>query len=234
MNRVSIVVSFVALFLLSACQTTSFKSVNQLEGRSEKVRFVLMPTDIQLSEMVASGRNEPNALWTKQGEEHFGTALRAFLNEKGFQFNDVLGSKKLRDLPADEAQIVKLYGQVGTSIMLHKYVPQLALPNKGERFDWSLGDEAKTLGEKYGADYGLFIYVRDSYSSGGRVAFIIVSSVLFGVAPPGGQQIGYASLVDLRTGDIVWFNRLARGAGDMRNAEDARETVKLLLADLPK
>ena len=49
----------------------------------------------------------------------------------------------------------------------------------------------------------------------------------------GGFQIGFASLVDLKTGEIVWFNRLIRGAGDLREAEKAEGTMKLLLKDFP-
>jgi hypothetical protein len=33
----------------------------------------------------------------------------------------------------------------------------------------------------------------------------------------GGVQSGFASLVDLRTGDIVWFNQLGRATGDLRS-----------------
>ena len=35
---------------------------------------------------------------------------------------------------------------------------------------------------------------------------------LLGVGLAGGSQTGYASLVDLRTGRVVWFNNLASAA----------------------
>jgi hypothetical protein len=57
---------------------------------------------------------------------------------------------------------------------------------------------------------------------------------LFGVAMPGGQQLGFASLVDLETGNVVWFNRVLRNTGDLRNADAARETAQTLLAGLPR
>jgi hypothetical protein len=50
----------------------------------------------------------------------------------------------------------------------------------------------------------------------------------------GGSQIGYASVVDLKTGDIVWFNWLARPHGDLRTPAAATETVKALVADAMK
>jgi hypothetical protein len=49
----------------------------------------------------------------------------------------------------------------------------------------------------------------------------------------GGEQVGYASLVDLNTGRVVWFNQLNRMSGDLRNPAPAVETVEALLKDFP-
>jgi hypothetical protein len=54
------------------------------------------------------------------------------------------------------------------------------------------------------------------------------------VAVQGGSQVGFVSLVDLETGNIVWFNRLARRSGDLRTAESAREVAQTLLEGLPR
>jgi hypothetical protein len=50
---------------------------------------------------------------------------------------------------------------------------------------------------------------------------------------PGGQQVGFGSLVDLRTGDLLWFNRLINPAGDLRTPEPAMKAVDTLLVQLP-
>jgi hypothetical protein len=59
----------------------------------------------------------------------------------------------------------------------------------------------------------------------------MVVGALLGVGVPGGSQVGFASVVDLKTGDIVWFNRLIRPQGDLRTPEAAAETVKALVSD---
>ena len=56
---------------------------------------------------------------------------------------------------------------------------------------------------------------------------------LLGAISLGGEQVGYASLVDLHTGRVVWFNRLSRMSGDLREPAPARETVEALLKDFP-
>jgi len=63
---------------------------------------------------------------------------------------------------------VKLHGAVGGTVLAHHYNPQLRLPSKGEKFDWSLGPSAAAIARSQGADYALFLYVRDSYTSAGR------------------------------------------------------------------
>jgi hypothetical protein len=45
--------------------------------------------------------------------------------------------------------------------------------------------------------------------------------------------VGYASLVDLRDGRIVWYNDVRRASGDLREAQPALETVEALLKNFP-
>jgi hypothetical protein len=49
----------------------------------------------------------------------------------------------------------------------------------------------------------------------------------------GGAQVGYATLVDMETGQVLWFNLLARASGDLRAADKAAESVGALLTGLP-
>ena len=79
----------------------------------------------------------------------------------------------------------------------------------------------------------LLSWIRDSYASAERVAATIILAVVGIGIHPGGVQVGYASLVDLNTGRIVWFNQLARSTGDLREPEKAAETLDVLLARFP-
>ena len=47
------------------------------------------------------------------------------------------------------------------------------------------------------------------------------------------EQTGYASLADLDTGDIVWLNRVSEGCSDLRDPDDLRSILELLLSGLP-
>ena len=108
------------------------------------------------------------------------------------------------------------------------------LRNKHGKFDWSLGPGVAELGQITGADYALFTYLRDSYSSSGRVAMRVIGVVLLGGDIGGGLQVGLASLVDLRTGQVVWHNLLLDQTGDLRTPAGANETAADLLKGFPK
>jgi hypothetical protein len=95
-----------------------------------------------------------------------------------------------------------------------------------------MGESVRAIKEKTGADYALFSWVRDSYASSERVATMLVLA-LVGVGVRGGAQTGYASLVDLNTGQVLWFNRLARSSGDLREPQKAAETLNALLDQFP-
>lgn len=228
----ALVMAMLAVFALTACVQTAHKTTGTLKAGTENRRIVLMPVDIELSVLNAGGVTEPRADWTAAGREHVRGALAAHTSEFEAEIVVPDNGDILDDLDRDQLQIVKLANAVGHSILLHEYVPVHALPTKKGEFDWTIGPEAKLLKEKYDADYALFVFLRDSYASSGRVAVIIIGAI-FGVGLQGGVQVGTATLVDLDTGQVVWFNRLARASGDLRNAEAATETIKFLLTDFP-
>jgi hypothetical protein len=225
-------IAVAAAVLLAGCAAPATRTqVTELRRSVENPRIVLMPIDVELSELSAGGVLEPKAEWTRAASDLLVAGLRAEKQRLGFNLVDLTSSFKGNEREAELVeQLNKLHGVVGKSIMLHRVV---RLPNKGEGFDWSLGPEVKVLRERTGADYALFVFVRDSYASDGRKAAIVAAAIL-GVGLTAGQQLGFASLVDLQTGDVVWFNQVARGSGDLRTAEPANETVKVLLTGFPK
>lgn len=222
-------------FALAGCVTNTkqtITSLNRVETRQPAI--VLMPFDMQLSLLSAGGVPEPRADWTEAAEKHLLEAIRSERQAKNVRLTVFEDKQTNQEEEQLVFQLQKLHGVVGQQILIHQYTnPQMQLPSKEGRFDWSLGPAAKALKEKTQSDYALFVWVRDSYTSGGRVAVILLAAAL-GVAVPGGQQVGFASLVDLENGNVVWFNLLARGNGDLRSPEGAADTARVLLSQLPQ
>ncbi|OGA19306.1 MAG: hypothetical protein A3H32_04225 [Betaproteobacteria bacterium RIFCSPLOWO2_02_FULL_63_19] len=190
--------------------------------------IVIMPTDIELFEISAGGVHEPKAAWSAAAAKHFRAALDA--RRKRLGVTTVFLSEKSAD---ETAEINALHAAVARAISLHHFgPPSYNLPTKEGKLAWSLGEPVQKIKERAGAQYAFFSWIRDSYASGERVAAMIALALL-GVGTSGGQQVGYASLVDLNSGKILWFNRLARMSGDLRDAEKARETLDALLEGFP-
>lgn len=223
----------VAAAALSAagCVPATFRS--RIDRMAPGAGIVLMPADIELYELSAGGVLEPKAEWTAAAQRHLDGALEAEKRQRGLRFDRFDDSRLTSDLRAELDQIQRMHGAVGQAILRHAYTPNQELPTKKDRFDWTLGPGVAPLRAATGADHALFVWIRDSYTSGGRAAVQILAYVLIGVMLPGGVQTGFASIVDLSTGDIVWFNRLARPEGDLRTAEAAAETARTLLTGFP-
>lgn len=232
MRYLGVAVACLAAAFLAACQTTNHQRITEFNRVSGSPKILLAPIDVELSELTAGGLLEPKADWTATAHQHIGPVLRLEHEQRGNRLIDFVEQDGDPDRDAYH-QLLKLHGLIGRTVLIHQYLPGLQLPAKNGQFDWSMGPAVELLRKKYDADYALFIYIRDSYASGGRAAVMIVAALL-GVGMQGGSQIGFASLVDLKTGDIVWFNRLARPSGDLRTAEAAQETMKTLLTGLPK
>jgi hypothetical protein len=197
------------------------------QARPAHSRLLIMPAEMELFSISAGGVEEPKADWTEAAQRHFKAALA--------QRRDKLGSNavELGDAQLDEfAELHALHRAVAEAVFMHHSRRTRKLPTKNGRLDWSLGEAVRPLKAKTGADYALFTWIRDSYASNERKATMLALALL-GAISTGGTQSGYASLVDLDTGRIVWFNDLDRMSGDLREQAAALETVDTLLKGFP-
>lgn len=197
---------------------------------------VLVEPDIELTLVTAGGMHEPRREWSDTARRLYPEAVGRLLGDSG--------TERKPDFPVAEVpagsrigQLVRLNQAVAVSISVYSR-PGSYLATKGRQLDWTLGPGVSELREATGADYALFTYIRDSYASEGRQAMRVLG-FLAGAAMGsvvdigGGQQVGVATLVDLRTGQVVWFNLIAKQTGDLRDAEGTEITVARLLEGLP-
>jgi len=227
---------------LSACvQTRQFADV-QFTPPSGDYKLLVMRPDVSVGSVTTGGLVEPRADWTEAARTNVLAALRAQQATRG---GDVLVLDRRDALPGISpetiADLERLHNAVGNSIALHKYMGYQLPTKRGKGLDWTLGEEAVLLGQRSGFDYALFVYAEDSFASGGRVALQIlgIAGCFVGFCAPnvgGGGQFAYASLVDLHSGKVVWFNVLQAGSqvagikmGDIRTPAGAAQMVDRLL-----
>jgi hypothetical protein len=222
-----------AIFLLlPGCMSTRVRTAEDPSGAPVRIAgtVVLVEPDIELYEVLAGGAQEPRQAWTESARRLYPIAAREVLQAQG-----VALSSQPFDIPEDPQthlrQLYLLNQAVSISILQHTQAGG-KLRNKHDRFDWTLGPGVADLRSATGADYALFTYLRDSYTSSGRVAMRVIGFLLLGGDIGGGTQVGLASLVDLRTGQVVWHNLLLDQTGDLRDPAGARETAGDLLKEI--
>lgn len=226
MKRLLIVV---ACLMAAACTTTSTRLATAVERPAAGATVLLVKPDIELSLLTATGLTEPRADWTGEGAANIEEQLQRAVASSSHQFKVIDPQEAMG---GRSGQLMRLHEAVGQSIIAFDYGP-FKLPNKAKTFEWTIGEGAKTLGELYDADYALFTYGRGTYASGGRVAAFLVASA-FGVGIPLGSQQVFTSLVDLKTGRVIWFNVAVAGpSADMRNDEGAQSLIESVMKGAP-
>ncbi|WP_084580250.1 hypothetical protein [Sphingomonas azotifigens] len=207
----------------------------ELAPNSGKKILVFRPS-ISVGAQSTGGLFEPNGDWTDKARTNLQAALEKAQASLG---NAVIAAPEAY---GDDAQTLQehlqLFAAVSDAVIKYQFFVGNRLPtkkrdNKHAVFDWSLGKGVADLPGAKDADYGLFLFTRDAYGSTGRKVLQVLAAFGPGLAVKSGQHEGYAGLVDLRTGDLLWLNADAAMGGDVRDAEGSEKRIHQLLEDFP-
>jgi hypothetical protein len=238
MTRIFFLMLGLVAMVLSASLSTSVSAQSRQSLTKEafsfpaqgQVRVVLFRPDVTVSEQSTGGLDQPHAGWTEEAREQLTAALGKAQADRNIEL------KLMPELSGENAKLMsdyrKLFKTVADSVIRHRLFALDPLPTKKESFDWTLGPGAERLGALGGGDYGLFFYTLDSFESASRKTARLIASAM-GAEAPAEINMGYAGLVDLKTGDLVWINVDVKMAGDVRTAEGAALRISELLEGFP-
>ena len=242
MRRRALGIALAASVAVSGCvQTRQFADM-QFTPPSGDYKLLVLRPDVTVGSLTTGGMVEPRADWTEQARRSIVEALRAQQAGRGGRMTIVEHRNEVPGVTAQElADVERLNSVVDQSIVDHKYLGNYLPTKRGKGLDWTLGQDAVRLGQKSGFDYALFLHAEDQVASGGRIALGVIglAGCFIGFCAPnvgGQQQLDYASLVDLKTGEVVWFNVVQAGSqipgmkfGDLRTPAGAVQMVDRLL-----
>jgi hypothetical protein len=194
------------------------------------VRILIFRPDIKVGEQTTAGLFQPNAEWYENARKELTAALLAA--KKNRQFDAVLQDEPTAAKAVQYAEYRALFRVIVGTAIRHKLFGKDPLPSKADRFDWSLGGGVAQIAAGSNANYGLFLFSHDGFESSGRKAAQLVAS-LMGARDTPGAHLGYAALVDLKSGDLLWLNVDLKATGDVRTAEGAAARIEQLLAGFP-
>lgn len=218
----------------AAQERTAIKQGFSLPPNSGKTILLFRPT-IRVGAQSTGGMFEPNADWTAQGREQLGASLRTLQDQLG---NRVIEAPEpIGETALALSEHMALFAAVATSVINYQFFAGNRLPtkkrdNRNDVFEWTLGPQVSALPGAAEADYGLFIYTEDQYGSAGR-KILQAFALLGGVGVQSGVHSGYAGLVDLKTGELLWLNADGKMGGDVRTPEGAEKRMRQLLEEFP-
>jgi hypothetical protein len=208
--------------------------------KDKEVKVVVFRPDVQVGSLRVGGVDEPNADWTAAARTNIQSAMESaaearaanmqFLDEYEGEQGKLVG--EYRDLFETVAGSVFQHITLGDKLPTKQAMTADPKPKQYSRLDWTLGPEVARLKEVTGGDYALFFFTHDAYGDAGRkvAQFLLIA---LGSYVPAGIHVGYAALVDLETGNIVWFNTDLAMGGDPREVDGAKKRVSQLLAGFP-
>jgi hypothetical protein len=241
LRRTMAAVLAASIGLTGCVQTKQFADVEFTPPQGDYKLLVLRP-DVSVGSLTTGGMVEPRADWTDQARSNIVQALKAQQAARGGNVTIIEHRNAVPGVSEQElADVERLNFAVDQSIVIHKYLGDYLPTKRGKGLDWTLGQDAVRLGQKTGYDYALFLHAEDEVASTGRIALGLVglAGCFIGFCAPnigGQQQLDYASLVDLKTGEVVWFNVVQAGSqvpgisfGDLRTPAGAAQMIDRLL-----
>lgn len=242
MRKVALGLALAVSVPLAGCvQTQQFADLQFTPPQGDYKLLVLRP-DVTVGSLTTGGMTEPRADWTEEARTNIIAALRAQQESRGGNVTILEHRRDLPDVSEQQvADVERLFFAVGQSIVLHKYLGDYLPTKRRKGLDYTLGEDAVALGQKTGYDYALFLHAEDQVASRGRIALAVLGAAgcFVGFCAPnvgGATQLDYAGLVDLHTGDVVWFNVVQAGSqvpgisfGDLRTPAGAAQMVERLL-----
>jgi hypothetical protein len=195
-------------------------------------RILLLRPWIKVGAQSTGGMFEPNADWTSQAKENIGAALAAAQSKLG---NKIFAAEEPVGVSAEKlAEYRALFSTVAEAVIVYQFFPGNRLQTKKRKtaFEWTLGPGVKDIPGASDANYILFINTEDQYGSTGRKVFQLFAA-MSGVTVISGVHKGFAGLVDLKTGELVWLNADLQMGGDVRTQDGAQKRVAELLKDFP-
>ena len=232
-----------AVLFLAACagapatKTAVHQTLARSPGEAMPRRILLIPADVRLHEISAGGVVERVDAWSKAASESASAYVRKLAGTKTpFELVErpALDPQEKQSLE----QHIALYDSVAGSAYFARTSTMNIWRERAQTFDYTLGPGLKDLAEHTGIDAAMIISGSDYISSAGRKAAMVMGVLVaaaFGaiIVPQGGTSFISVGVIDLRSGDLLWFGTDRGGASDFRNEQDLHRMLDGLFQSYP-
>jgi len=224
------------IFLLNACATKPPTTVMHQRIAGEQARLpsklLLLPLDVSVSQLTASGNVDEDPEWCNQARERLLRYVQQEMAAKPvFSLNQLPELTKEEQARLDEH--LALFDLVAGNAMQAVNSPSPVWNRKRQNFDYSIGSGLADFKARTGADVALIVIANDYISTGGRKAMSVAAAML-GVVPVMGYASVFAGVVDLQSGDILWLDyAISYAEKTLLQDADVEAMVKGLFESFP-
>lgn len=239
MRKILILMFISMLFLTGCAATKDYRATPFFENYFNNPRKItIMPPDIEIHLLTAGGIDEIRDEWSDIAKVNVLNAIREELSSLPLVKTSLLDLAQLNE--ADKEFVKEqngLYNAVAASIIWHTYLPGSTFKHKLDNFDYTLGADIAHISDSSEPDGLLFCAGQKYVWTAGRTSTAIFG-LLVGAAtgvyfiPGSGPEFIVVSLVDAKTGDVIWFNYKPSQV-DWRDGEVCRENIKKLFRSFP-
>jgi hypothetical protein len=241
MSPSQILGSLGAIAVLAGCAATPNASLHEsIAGKTEQRmprKMLLLPADIRVHEISAGGVVEKVDDWTISASNHAMKSVREIAGSK-----NLFEPKEVPALADSDKQVLDqhlaLYELVAASADFSKSGPFAPWRERAKNFDYTLGPGLTELAERSDLDAAVIVIGSDYISSSGRKATMalgILAAALTGVAviPVGGTAYVSVGVVDLKSGNLLWFATSRGQTDDLRQEQQVRAVLEKLFTGYP-
>lgn len=224
-------IALIPIFTTSKVSAQTWSWNAKVEKPADDSFIIVAMPEISLSELTVSGLKDPKPEWSDNAKKYLSQSIKDELEKKKYKISNFEPDANSNP---DAIQVLKLNKVVSESIFLNEQ-----LPTKKGKFEWTLGEDVKLIvpsdiPENEKPKYALFIEVEGTYSSAGRKLMTAVALVGGVGATTGAGQAVRATLVDLKTGQVVWYNLdIVSFTKDIRTPEGSQSEIVELFKKLP-
>ena len=218
-------------------QTSVHREITAASQRGLPKKVLLLPVEIRVHEVSAGGVVEKVDAWSDTAS---GNAVRYVRHVAvGRGAFELVESPALS--PEDKAQLdqhIALYEVVAGSAYLSRASSIGVWKERAGNFDYTLGPGLEPLAEHTGIDAAMIVIGSDYISTAGRKAAMVMG-VLVGalagvpIVPQGGISFVSVGVVDMRTGNLLWFGTDQSSATDFRNERGLHQMLDRMFQTYP-
>jgi hypothetical protein len=228
------------VIVFAGCATGQTSVHRELAASPQRVlprKVLLLPVEIRVHEVSAGGIAEKVDAWSATASSNAVRYVTHLAVGRG-AFELVEPPALSPEHKAQLDQHIALYEAVAGSAYLARASSVGVWRERASNFDYTLGPGLEPLAEHTGIDAAMIVIGSDYISTAGRKAAMVMGvlvGALAGVAfvPQGGISFVSVGVVDMRTGNLLWFGTDQSSATDFRNERDLHDMLDRMFQTYP-